>query len=95
MLIISLPLIRVKADEENQSLVPLIKFSDGGWLEHNHFPLTLEGYNAALNLALNVMSGNFYPKRYWTSTNALPTDTDNGRIVCKNTLPELTQNKGE
>lgn len=36
---------------------------DGNWLEHTPFPPDLKGVINALDLAMNVMSGKFWPAR--------------------------------
>ena len=74
MEVISMPLIRVTFDKESNTLTPYIKLSDNGWIEHNSFPATIEGYVAALHLAQNVMSGNFYPKRFVSASDRLSLD---------------------
>lgn len=41
----------------------LIKMQDGQWLEHAPFPPDLKGIISAMDLAINVMSGKFWPHR--------------------------------
>jgi hypothetical protein len=57
--ILETPLIKIT--EENGELVPTIKTSSGQLLEHNHMENNLKGMVAALTLALDVLTGRFYP----------------------------------
>lgn len=68
-LIINTPLIRVQL--EDNMLVPYVKLSEGGWIEHNAFNADSQGYIAALQLSSQVMAGAFWPKKLVNATGHL------------------------
>ena len=54
----------IKVIDNGVELVIHIKLSQGGWLEHEPMPRTLEGLVSALMLSADVNAGKFFPRRY-------------------------------
>lgn len=52
-----------KIEDNGKELVVLIAMKDGGWLEHVPFPNDMKGMVGALDLAINCVSGKFFPRR--------------------------------
>ena len=52
-----------KIEETDKELNVFIAMKDGGWLEHTPYPNDMKGLVAALDLAINCVSGKFFPRR--------------------------------
>jgi len=64
-LVLNHPLCRIILDQNKGGLGEhqvLIRMKNGEWLEHEPFPGDLKGCVNALDLAMNVISGKFYPR---------------------------------
>jgi hypothetical protein len=58
--ILNTPLCRIT--QEGTEFRVFIKMEGGGWLEHHPLPNDLKGLASALDLAISVVTGKFFPR---------------------------------